>query len=191
MPPEEVDPLQSFRAQFALQEAKRLEEEAATTKLQQQVNIQKEDKFYNFKTETVEQLSLFKNYKFTNEDQNVSYLPPKYDGKYKRKRKVLALINPSIYRTVYAKKTYRNDRKVSIPINLYNALITLNPYKNNPRVIIYFLLNYYTLSKPIYLKELRDRIKSRVKEGPDFAFFLELKNLYYDIEQILKQTKYI
>ena len=190
MPPEEVDPLQSFRAQFALQEAKRLEQEEAT-KLQQQINIQKEDKFYNFKTETVEQLSLFKNYKFTNEDQNVSYLPPKYDGKYKRKRKVLALINPSIYRTVYAKKTYRNDRKVSIPINLYNALITLNPYKNNPRVIIYFLLNYYTLSKPIYLKELRDRIKSRVKEGPDFAFFIELKNLYYDIEQILKQTKYI
>lgn len=158
---------------------------------QEEADQQQLFKEYKHKTETIEQLSLFKNYKFATEDNNVSYLPPKYDGKYKRKRKVLALINPSLYRSVYAKKTYRNDRKVSIPINLYNALITLNPYKNNPRVIIYFLLNYYTLSKPIYLKELRDRIKSRVKEGPDFAFFIELKNLYYDIEQILKQTKYI
>ena len=144
---------------------------------------------YTFHTETIEQLSLFPNYKFL--DENVEYILPKYDGNYKRKRKVLALIDPTIYRNVYHKKTYRNDKVVTIPINLYNSLITLNPYKNNPRVIIYFLYNYYILSKPIYIKELRDRIKSRIKEGPDFAFILELRKLYYDIEDILKQTKYL
>jgi hypothetical protein len=189
MPPEEVDPRQLFREQFALQEEQRLKELEDIKRLKDISTTYNNDKYYPLQTERTEQLSLFKNYKFV--DENPSYIPPKYDGKYKRKRKILALINPALYRNIYANKTYRNDRKVALPINLYNALITLNPYKNNPRVIIYFLLNYYTLSKPIYLKELRDRIKSRVKEGPDFAFFVELKNLYYDIEQILKQTKYI
>ena len=151
--------------------------------------VYKKEHKYTFHTETIEQLSLFPNYKFL--DENVEYILPKYDGKYKRKRKVLALIDPTIYRNVYHKKTYRNDKVVTIPINLYNSLITLNPYKNNPRVIIYFLYNYYILSKPIYIKELRDRIKSRIKEGPDFAFILELRKLYYDIEDILKQTKYL
>lgn len=151
--------------------------------------IDEDFKHYKFHTETVEQLSLFPNYKFI--DENTEYIPPKYDGRYKRKRKVLALINPAIYRQIYHKKTYRNDKSITIPINLYNNLITLNPYRNNPRVIIYFLYNYYILSKPIFLKELRDRIKTRVKEGPDFVFLLELRRLYYDVEQILKQTKYI
>ena len=156
--------------------------------IDKQLLYKKEHK-YTFHTETIEQLSLFPNYKFL--DESVEYIPPKYDGKYKRKRKVLALIDPTIYRNVYHKKTYRNDKVVTVPINLYNSLITLNPYKNNPRVIIYFLYNYYILSKPIYIKELRDRIKSRIKEGPDFAFILELRKLYYDIEDILKQTKYL
>jgi hypothetical protein len=35
-----------------------------------------------------------------------------------------------------------------------------------------------------------NRRKARIKEGPDFAFFIELRNLYYDLEQILKQTKW-
>jgi hypothetical protein len=149
-----------------------------------------QQELYKFQIETREQLSLFENYKFIDE-ATVEYIPPKYDGKYKRKRRVLALINPTLYRNIYHKKTYRNDKTVTIPINLYNSLITLNPYHNNPRVIIYFLLNYYTLTKPIYIKELRDRIKSRIKEGPDFTFLLELRRLYYDLEQILKQTKYL
>lgn len=190
MQPEETDPRQLFRNKFKLEEEERLKKEQIKKEEENTIKYKPEPTYYPLQTETIEQLSLFKNYKFT-EDSNVEYLPPKYDGKYKRKRKVLALINPSIYRNVYAKKTYKNDKKVSIPINLYNALITLNPYHNNPRVIIYFLLNYYTLSKPIYIKELRDRIKSRIKEGPDFAFFVELKNLYYDLEQILKQTRYL
>jgi|NOAtaT_7_FD_contig_121_120053_length_1577_multi_2_in_0_out_0_2 hypothetical protein len=155
--------------------------------------MQQEDQdlqaLYKHHNQTIEQLSLFPNYKFL--DEGAEYLSPKYDGKYRRKRKVLALIDPSLYRNIYHRKTYRNDKRISIPVNLYNSLITLNPYKNNPRVIIYFLLNYYTLTKPIYIKELRDRIKSRIKEGPDFAFFIELRNLYYDLEQILKQTKYL
>lgn len=189
MPAEEIDPRQLFREQFAQQEEQNLKEIEEIKRLQLLARLQKENNYNVPPTESIEQLNLFKNYKFT--DENVEYLPPKYDGKYRRKRKVLALIDPSVYRNIYARRTYRNDKRISLPINLYNALITLNPYKNNPRVIIYFLLNYYTLSKPIYLKELRDRIKSRIKEGPDFAFFIELKNLYYDIEQILKQTKYI
>lgn len=119
----------------------------------------------------------------------------KYDGRTKRRKVVRALLKTRDLlkpkEELKRKTVSYGEKYIALPTNLYTSLISLNPYHNNPKVIIYILLNYYLITKPIYIKEFRQRIKSKLKEGPDFVFFIELRNLYYDLEQILKQTNYL